>query len=78
MRSAWHFSRPQFFEASPVLANWLARMAELERELADVRAAVQKAIAELREASSMPRRDRKAYMREFMRRRRAAAKDRAT
>jgi hypothetical protein len=54
-----------------------ARIVELERELAEARGAMQKALAVLLRASrgeSVPRRDRKDYMREFMRRKRAADK----
>jgi Mg2+ and Co2+ transporter CorA len=54
-----------------------ARIAELERELVEAKTAMQKALAVLLRASrgeSVPQRDRKDYMREFMRRKRAATK----
>ena len=53
------------------------RVAELERQLAEAKTAMQKALAVLLRASkgeSAPRRDRRDYMREFMRRKRAAPK----
>jgi uncharacterized coiled-coil protein SlyX len=50
-----------------------ARIAELERRLAKAEAVMQRALAVLR-GESVPRRDRRDYMKEFMRRKRAAAK----